>query len=41
MIDKSDVIIFYAQEKENSGAYKAYKYALKKKKHIINLYQKG
>ena len=27
MIDKSSFIIFYAEEKENSGAFKAYKYA--------------
>lgn len=38
MIDKSDFIIFYAEEKENSGAYKAYKYAKSKKgKHIVNI----
>ena len=38
MIDKSDFIIFYAEQKENSGAYKAYKYAKKKKnKYIVNL----
>ncbi len=41
MIDNSDYIIFYAEEREDSGAYKAYKYAKKKKeKHIINLYPK-
>lgn len=39
MIDQSDVIIFYAEDKEGSGAYKAYKYAKKKKdKLIINLW---
>ena len=32
MIDQSDCIIFYAEPKEDSGAYKAYKYA-KKKRH--------
>ena len=32
MIDKSDVVIFYAENRENSGAYKAYKYAVKQKK---------
>ena len=31
MIDKSDFVIFYAEERKNSGAYKAYKYARKKK----------
>ena len=39
MIDKSDFIIFYAEKRENSGAYKAYKYAKKKKdKMIVNLW---
>ena len=40
MIDASDVVIFYAEERENSGAYKAYRYAKKKnKKRILNLWQ--
>lgn len=40
MIDKSDYIIFYAENKEESGAYKAYKYAQKKKgKTIVNLWE--
>ena len=30
MIDKSDKIIFYAEERKNSGAYKAYRYAKRK-----------
>ncbi|MBQ7386588.1 MAG: hypothetical protein IJW03_00295 [Clostridia bacterium] len=39
MIDESDYLIFYAEERENSGAYKAYKYAKRKKnKHIVNLW---
>lgn len=38
MIDQSDIVIFYAEERENSGAYKAFKYAKQKKKEIINLY---
>ena len=39
MIDKSDYIIFFAEERQTSGAYKAYKYALSKKKEkIVNLY---
>ncbi len=38
MIDKSDVVVFYVEERKNSGAYKAYKYAKQKKKRIINLY---
>ncbi len=41
MIDESDFIAFYAQERENSGAYKALKYAKRNKnKKIINLYNK-
>ena len=41
MIDKSGFIIFYAEERDSSGAYKAYKYAKKQKdKLIINLWQK-
>ena len=36
MIDQSDLILFYAEERENSGAYKAYKYAVKSHKNIIN-----
>ena len=40
MIDCSDYVIFYAENREKSGAYKAYKYAKKKKrKDIINLYK--
>ena len=38
MIDKSDRIIFYAEKREASGAYKAYKYASKKKKNAVNLW---
>ena len=41
MIDASDYVIFYAENKEDSGAYKAYKYAVKKKdKIIVNLWGK-
>lgn len=39
MIDRSDIVIFYVEERENSGAYKALKYANRKKKEIINLYK--
>ena len=40
MIDKSDYVIFYCEERENSGAYKAYKYAKSKKSvHSVNLYK--
>lgn len=37
MIDESDLVLFYAEERENSGAYKAYKYAVKSKKKTVNL----
>ncbi len=37
MIDQSDLVLFYAEARENSGAYKAYKYAVKKHKKIVNL----
>lgn len=37
IINRSDYIIFYAEEREESGAYKALKYANKCKKSIINL----
>jgi hypothetical protein len=41
MIDNSEVIIFYAENRESSGAYKAYCYAkMKKGKIIVNLLQK-
>lgn len=39
MIDESDFVLFYAEERENSGAFKAYKYAKKQKdKTIVNIY---
>ncbi len=39
MIDESDVVIFYAEARENSGAYKAFQYAKRKKgKQITNLF---
>ena len=38
MIDASDFVVFYAENREDSGAYKAYRYAkLKKNKQIFNL----
>ena len=37
IIDISDVVVFYVEKQENSGAYKAYKYAKRKQKNIINL----
>ena len=40
MIDNSEVVVFYAEERENSGAFKAYRYALKKKdKRVVNLWK--
>lgn len=39
MIDGSDIVIFYAEDKAESGAYKAFKYAKKIKcKQIVNLW---
>lgn len=40
MIDQSDLVLFYAKPRENSGAYKTYKYAVKKHKKIINFAEK-
>lgn len=37
MVDLSDFILFYVCNTENSGAYKTFKYAKKKKKIYINL----
>lgn len=37
MIDKSDFIIFYANEINNSGAFKALKYAIKTHKEYLNI----
>lgn len=36
MIDKSDLVLFYAEQRENSGAYKALEYAQKIHKRLIN-----
>ena len=36
MIDQSDLVLFYAHEIADSGAYKAYKYAVKAHKKIVN-----
>ena len=38
MIDRSDIVVFYVQQKENSGAYKTFKYAKHKKKLFLNLF---
>ena len=40
MIDASSYVVFYAENRENSGAYKAYKYAKKSKnKRVVNLWE--
>ena len=41
IIKQSDFIIFYVKNSTNSGAYKAYQYAIKKKKNLINIAEKG
>ena len=40
IINISDLIIFFVENRENSGAYKIYKYAKIKHKHYINLFRK-
>ena len=37
MIDSSDSVLFYAEKRQDSGAYKAYKYAVSSRKKIVNL----
>lgn len=37
MVNNSDMVVFYATEKQNSGAYKMLQYCIKKKKPFINL----
>lgn len=37
IIDRSDFVVFYVNHTEQSGAYKALQYAIKKKKQIINI----
>lgn len=38
MIDRSDLVLFWVEKRENSGAYKTYRYAVKRHKHFVNLY---
>ena len=38
MIDQSDLILFCVEQRENSGAYKTYRYAVKKHKYVVNLF---
>ena len=40
MIDASDAVIFCVEEKGNSNAYRAYKYAQEKGKKTVNLWEK-
>ncbi len=40
IIDESDRVIFYAESRKDSGAYKAYNYAIREKnKQVINLWE--
>ena len=39
MIERSDCVIFYAENRTGSGAYKALRYALRHKKKYINLFK--
>lgn len=38
MIDRSDLVLFWVEKRENSGAYKTYRYAVKRHKHFVNLF---
>ena len=38
MIERSDYIIFYAEKKRDSGAYKALEYAQRRKKEFQNIF---
>lgn len=38
MIDQSYLVLFWVEKRENSGAYKTYQYAVKKRKRIVNLF---
>ncbi len=38
MIDQSDLILFWVEQRANSGAYKTYQYAVNKHKNIVNLF---
>lgn len=39
MIERSHFVIFYAEERLRSGAYKALQYAKRKKKKIVNFFE--
>lgn len=38
MIDQSDLVLFWVERRENSGAYKTYRYAVGEHKRIVNLF---
>lgn len=38
MIDQSDLVLFWVEKRENSGAYKTYMYAAKRHKRTVNLF---
>ena len=38
MIEKSNFVLFYAEERKDSGAYKALLFAKKSKKEYVNIY---
>lgn len=38
MIEQSDFVVFYAENRKDSGAYKALQYAVKHKKKCINIF---
>ncbi|MBQ7373705.1 MAG: hypothetical protein IJW64_03990 [Clostridia bacterium] len=38
MVDDSDFVVFYAEKRVQSGAYKILEYAIRKKKRLYNLY---
>ena len=41
IIESSDLVLFYAEERENSGAFKALQYAIKKHKTFKNMFVDG
>ena len=38
MVNRSDYVLFYAEDRKESGAYKIFKYAVRYKKEYINLF---
>lgn len=37
MVNRSDIVVFYVNHSEQSGAYKILQYAIKKEKQYINI----